>query len=159
MTVTVRAATLEDLPAIKAVGEATWPTTYAFAGAEYIEHGLATWWSESALARSLRETVVRVGCLDEQIVGVGTLDLRGEFPVIWKMYVLPTAQGSGVGSAVLEALLAEAPPGRGPIRLEYIEGNEPAAAFYRARGFVELRRDPGEQPGWPAQVWMQRDIG
>ena len=46
-------------------------------------------------------------------------------------------------------------PGGRRVRLEYVDGNERAAAFYAARGFVELRREPGERPGWPESVWME----
>jgi hypothetical protein len=43
MTIEVRAANEDDIAAIRAVGELTWPTTYAFAGDEYVARGLATW--------------------------------------------------------------------------------------------------------------------
>jgi hypothetical protein len=25
-----------------------------------------------------------------------------------------------------------------------------------AKGFMELRREPGEHPGWPEPVWLER---
>lgn len=51
--VEVRRATEADAVAIRAVGHATWPATYAFAGDDFVEHGLATYWSEEAVARGL----------------------------------------------------------------------------------------------------------
>jgi GNAT superfamily N-acetyltransferase len=69
-----------------------------------------------------------------EVVGVGNIDVRGDVPVIWKLYVLARVQGSGIGSALLTALLDRVPPGTGSVRLEYADGNEPAAAFYVARG-------------------------
>ena len=92
----------------------------------------------------------------DQVVGVGNIDLRGDVPIIWKLYVLPSAQASGVGSALLAALLTCVPAGTEAVRLEYLDGNERAAAFYAAKGFTELRREPGEQPGWPDTVWVER---
>jgi len=91
-----------------------------------------------------------------QVVGVGNVDLRGTVPIIWKLYVLPQAQRSGVGSALMTALLDRVPAGTGSVQLEYLDGNEPAAAFYAARGFTELRREPAERPGWPDTVWAER---
>lgn len=155
MSFSVRSATPDDVPAIRRIGEAAWPATYAFAGDDYIAHGLAAWWSEEAVARSLATTTTLVAEEGGHIVGMGNLDLRGERPVIWKLYVLPGHQGNGAGHALLEALCDRAPAGA-RVTLEYTAGNEQAARFYRRHGFVELRRDPPEQPGWPEQVWLVR---
>jgi GNAT superfamily N-acetyltransferase len=87
---------------------------------------------------------------------MGNIDLRGERPVIWKLYVLPSHHGAGAGHALMEALLDQAPPDADGVALEYTDGNETAATFYRRHGFTELRRDPPEQAGWPDQVWMIR---
>jgi hypothetical protein len=43
MTLEIRAASDDDVAAIRDVGELTWPPTYGFAGDEYVAHGLATW--------------------------------------------------------------------------------------------------------------------
>ena len=88
------------------------------------------------------------------VVATGNIDLRHDVPIFWKLYVVPPAQGTGVGSALIRELLAVA-DGR-PVRLEYIDGNDKAAAFYARHGFVEVRREPNDEPGWPAQVWVER---
>ncbi|MFG1990584.1 hypothetical protein ACGFJ7_11480 [Actinoplanes sp. NPDC048988] len=36
----IRPATPDDIPAIAEIGAKTWPATYAFAGTDYIAHGL-----------------------------------------------------------------------------------------------------------------------
>jgi GNAT superfamily N-acetyltransferase len=154
--VTVRPATPEDASAIKHIGEATWPAAYAFAGEEYIAHGLTHWWSEEAVLRGLRTTQTLLAERDCAVIGMGNIDLRGERPIIWKLYVLPHHHGTGAGHALMQALLREAPPDADGVTLEYTDGNDTAAAFYRRHGFTELRRDPPEQAGWPEQVWMIR---
>jgi ribosomal protein S18 acetylase RimI-like enzyme len=154
--VTVRPATADDAEAIRHVGEETWPSTYGFAGKEYIAHGLSSWWSEEATLRSLQTTRTLVAESDGAVIGMGNIDLRGARPVIWKLYVLPDHHGTGAGHALLEALLREAPSDADGVTLEYTDGNEKAAGFYRRHGFVEWRRDPAEKPGWPDQVWMIR---
>lgn len=156
MAVKVRPAVAGDVAAIQEIGRETWPATYSFAGDDYIANGLATWWSSEALLRSLDDTTVLVAVDNSQLVGVGNVDVRGAVPVIWKLYVLPQVQGSGVGSALLTALLNHVPAGTESVQLEYLDGNERAAAFYAAKGFTEVRREPGERPGWPAAVWVQR---
>lgn len=152
---TIRPATHQDLRAIRAIGLATWPPTYAFAGDAYVDHGLATWWSIDALRANLRDTHMLIA-LDARgtVTGVGNLDLRRFPPVIRKLYVHPDWHGRGVGTALLDALLERA--GNRRVRLECLEGNEPAARFYAARGFTEVGREHGVQSGWPGTVWLER---
>ena len=150
----IRKARLDDVEAIISVGQRTWPTTYTFAGPEYIAKGLETWWSTEAIRRSLESTTVLVAEEDGSVTGTGNIDLRGEAPIIWKLYVVPEAQGTGVGSALIRELFGYA--GRRPVRLEYTDGNAPAAGFYAAHGFVEIRREANENPGWPEAVWVER---
>jgi hypothetical protein len=52
---------------------------------------------------------------------------------------------------MLTVLLNRVPAGTGSLQLEYLDGNERAAAFYAARGFTELRREPGKRSGGQAQ--------
>ena len=158
MTIQVRTATASDLAAIRAVGEAAWPETYAFAGHDYVEHGLATWWSEEALRRGLTTTTTLVAETAGHVVGMGNVDLRPRVPVIWKLYVLPSHQGTGVGSRLLASLVRRVPRERAAVALEYVDGNDRAAAFYARHGFVEVRRQPADEPGWPDQVWVQRSL-
>lgn len=153
---TIRPAARDDIEAIVAVGRQTWPVTYAFAGADYVAHGLDTWWSAEATERSLMTTTVLVADTGTEVVGVGNIDLRGEHPIIWKLYVLPGAQGLGVGSALVRALIEVA--GERPVRLEYTDGNGRAAAFYASHGFAEIGREPGAEAGWPDTVWAERGV-
>lgn len=155
MTVVVRAATESDVEAIRAIGRAAWPETYAFAGKDYVEYGLATWWSEAAVCRGLATTVTLVAESEGRVVGMGNIDLRPEVPVIWKLYIHPDHQGAGIGGRLLESLIAAVPAGRRAVSVEYADGNDRAAAVYVKHGFIEIRRDPANQPAWPAQVWAE----
>lgn len=56
------------------------------------------------------------------------------------LYLLPAAQGQGIGSALLDRVKAERPDGFG---LWVFETNVPARDFYLRRGFVELERTDG----------------
>lgn len=157
--VLVRAATAADVDAIIAVGQATWPATYGFAGADYVEHGLATWWSPAAVTRGLATTTTLVTEVGGEVVGVANVDLRPAVPVIWRLYVLPSCQGAGVGGALLRGLIDAVPSDRRAISIEYADGNDRAAAVYARHGFVEVRREPAERPGWPEQIWAERPLG
>jgi ribosomal protein S18 acetylase RimI-like enzyme len=69
-------------------------------------------------------------------VGVALLAVRGERGWIGGMGVAPAARRRGVGKALLEAVLAEAPA---EVTLEVIEQNEPAIQLYEQLGFRDTR--------------------
>lgn len=148
----IRPAGPADIPAITDIGHQTWPPTYAFAGPAYIAHGLTTWWSPEAVQRSLHTTTVLIAEDDTGPLGTGNIDLRGPDAIIWKLYVLPAAQGTGAGSALLTELVRHA--GNRPVRLGHTDGNHRAARFYTRHGFTEHRREPAGHPGWPDTVWL-----
>jgi GNAT superfamily N-acetyltransferase/chorismate mutase len=64
------------------------------------------------------------------------------FDDVWldDLYTAPSAQGAGVGSALLDLVKAQRPRG---FCLWVFESNEPARAFYRTRGLTELEHTDG----------------
>ena len=83
-----------------------------------------------AIARSFVETTL-VAELDGQIVGFGSWDPKGEIPAL---YVLPDAQGYGIGRRLMDALLQQLRDCE-QVRLEVLEGNNRAIGFYEHMGF------------------------
>jgi ribosomal protein S18 acetylase RimI-like enzyme len=157
--VQIRQATEDDVDAIRRIGQETWPPTYAAFGPEYVADGLRKWWSREATLNTLRDTTVVVAeAEDGRLVGMGNVDVRPTVPVIWKLYVVPDAHGTGVGTALLQGLIDALPAGTPAVQLEYVDGNARAERFYRKQGFVEIRRDPGERSGWPQIVWMEKPL-
>jgi len=69
-------------------------------------------------------------------VGVCNLAVRGETGWIGGLGVVPAKRRHGVGRALMEAVLAEAPP---LVTLEVIEQNEPAIKLYESMGFERTR--------------------
>lgn len=158
MSIAVRRATLDDLEIVMSIGTATYSTHASFAGVDYVEAGLGRWWSTDAVRRSIESSMTYVAFEDDVAAGtatVGTLD--GE-PILWKLYVLPAMQGTGAGSALLRAAIADLPTGSSRLLLEHAEGNDQAAAFYEHKGFKELERtEPGSGTG-PQDVWMALEL-
>ena len=158
-TVVVREATGDDLSGILAVGHATWPVTYGpIAGDDYVAMGLAKWWTPDATIPAIRSGRATVAEEDGRIVGVSIVGPLEEELVVWKLYVLPTHQGSGVGSRLMEAALSEATTdGWGSVVLSYLDGNELAAKFYRRFGFEFYERESAGS-GMPDSIWVRRSL-
>jgi putative acetyltransferase len=79
--------------------------------------------------------------LDRRPVGcVGLRDLGGGVCEMKRLYVRPDARGTGAGTLLTEAVIAEArAAGYGRMRLDTIAPiMERAVALYRRRGFVEI---------------------
>lgn len=79
---------------------------------------------------------VWVAVLDGRVVGY----TRATPTWLDDLYVLPDAQGRGIGRALLERVLALHPDGIG---LWVFESNRPARDFYARHGFVALERTDG----------------
>lgn len=147
---TIRRATLDDLPAVRAVGLNTVPAAYGpITTDDYIAYTLTTWWSPEAVTRSIEQNRTWLAERDGHAVGTATAGILDCDPILWKLMVLPDAQRTGAGAALVD--IAREPG----MLVEYVEGNERAAAFYRAQGFRHVRRDEPATPGWPAMMWMR----
>lgn len=151
---TIRAATPDDAPALHDLGVAvTYPTYTPIAGEAYAAYVLETWWRSDYIADSMSRTVHYVAERDGYLIGTATVGALEGDPVLWKLYVLPAEHGTGVGSALLRTAIEGLADGAERLLLSYLDGNEHAAAFYRARGFGYLRTEPDPE-GRPDQIWM-----
>ena len=72
---------LDDLDAVLAVGHRTWPATYeGIAGADYVQAGLAKWWSAEATSPAIRQGRLTVAELDGEVCGMASVGPRGGPP-------------------------------------------------------------------------------
>lgn len=155
MSIIIRVADGNDLQAVLDVGHRTWPVTYgSIAGEDYVAMGLAKWWTEDATTPAIRSGRVTVAEVDGTVVGIAVVGPHEKHLVLWKLYVLPEYQGKGIGSALMESVVARATGEHLEIRLSYLHGNTSAEAFYRSKGFVEIGRESSGD-GIPESVWMQ----
>ena len=153
-TPVVRAGREADAAALAELGRAVVPATYGPISEAEAVRTLETWWSEDALAESLRRIPHWVAeDADGRLVGISNLGSRGERRVMWKLYVHPDHHGRGIGSRLLAEV--EARVEGDELWLEVVDGNEQAFGFYRARGFEEQERTPDDGP-WPDDVWMMK---
>ena len=101
--------------------------------------------------------------VDGEAAGVGGLKLLGDtVGEIKRMYVRPSAQGLGIGRAIVERLIGDARAfGCETIFLESALFMHPAHALYRSVGFVASGAYPGREfEGAPhdVSVFMRLDL-
>jgi ribosomal protein S18 acetylase RimI-like enzyme len=62
--------------------------------------------------------------------------------LLWGMYVRPKAQGAGLGSALVQAVLRHARGEVQLVQLTVMDHNPRARRLYERHGFVEYGREP-----------------
>ena len=104
-----------------------------------------TWgWNEDTQRRMFRESFgpaeLHIVVRDEIDVGVLSVERRPDEIFLKLVEIDREAQGKGVGSAIIDDLLAEARTRNQPLRLRVLKVNQDALRLYRRLGF----RDAGE---------------
>ena len=147
MTVTLREMTLDDLPAVMVLEEELFaPDT----------------WTAAMYRDELAQTATRhylVADDDGSVVGYAGLIAYDDEAHVATIGVARARQGEGVGTLLLDALLAEADRRRSPVvLLEVRADNKLAQGLYRRRGFTEIGRRRGYyQPSGADAVVMRRE--
>jgi GNAT superfamily N-acetyltransferase len=140
--VRVRPATRADAAAVADVGIAAWRATYTgIVGADAIERFIAGAYTiariESRIERDVMFVAGHEGGHPSGVDGFVESLLDHDHPHIVAFYTRPEARGRGLGTALLEAVIATY-PGQ-DLSADVLEGNDLGEPFYRARGF-----EPGE---------------
>lgn len=155
--VSVRRATSADVDSVRRVGFATWPATYGpLLGDEYVQRGLATWWSADRVLRGITDNTTYIAQVGDDAVGTAVVGVLDDTPMLWKLYVLPDHQKTGTGRALLEAVIAGLDERADRLWLDHAEGNDNAHGFYERHGFRELFRHQDEHGH--REVRMERQV-
>lgn len=133
----VREATVADAEAILAVHREARGAAYAHLGGPEQAAGKATVASWTASIETSRAWVIE---RDGAIVGFALV----EGDLLRELYVLPAAQGSGAGRALLDVAVAH-----GARTLWVYVDNPPARAFYERHGWVVEPGSAYADPEWP----------
>lgn len=161
----VRDAREQDLPAIRdIVNEAIATTTAVWAEQPIDLENRRAWWRERIAAGD----PVLVAVEDGAVAGFGSyLQFRSwngyRDAVEHSVYVRADRRGSGVGTALVDALIARARANGKQVIIGGIEGgNRASLSLHRRAGFIEVGRMPGagEKFGRPLDlIFMQKRIG
>ncbi len=148
----IRPATLSDRAFIRSVSERTWPSTYGhIISKEQIDFMLDWMYSDDSLAEQLQKGhqffIAGIQKEDGQIEEVGFCSVSAEQAdeamnhslnahKLNKLYVLPTAHGTGSGKALLhKAIEVAKAEGSSSLFLQVNKANN-AYQFYLKNGFV-----------------------
>lgn len=139
--VTLRLATLNDIPAIQEISNKTWPVSYKeIITPEQIQYMLGRMYSTSAIEQSIQDPNQEFWLAekDGQTIGFCGIEYHcpeAHFTRIHKLYVLPDTHGLGVGKILLERARKEALlRGTTHLHLNVNKYNQ-AVGFYRKQGF------------------------
>ena len=150
MTVHLREMTLDDLPAVMVLEEELFaPDTWTRA-----------MYRDELAQRDTRHYLVAEDDAqgERAIVGYAGLIAYDDEAHVATIGVTTAAQGKGIGSLLLDALLAEADRRSPVVLLEVRADNEVAQGLYRRRGFAEIGRRRGYyQPSGTDAVVMKRE--
>jgi ribosomal protein S18 acetylase RimI-like enzyme len=139
----IRPAVPADVPALRTVGVAAWQVAYAgvLPPAE-VANGIAEFFNEYSLGAAVRSGRMLVAERDGAVVGLLESDRPApERAVIWKVYVTPDQQRTGVGRALVERYLATA--GVPAVVVEHDARATAAAAFFASLGFTVYEVEAG----------------
>ena len=136
----VRRCQLHDIASLSRLLKVCWHATYdRMLGEHAVQAGrhlhskfnLGLWIAWSLLSR---DSTVLVATHDRVPVGHATAQRDGAEIILYSLYVHPEWQGKGIGSALLDAVIAGHPEAKA-IRLEVLKDNAAAIAWYQIKGF------------------------
>lgn len=136
MSITIRRMLGGDIASVRQVAQTTWAQTYQGIIPEAVQaEFLRRAYSNAALQRRMAQDVFLVAARDSTIIGFA--DFRPLGPgraELAAIYVLPAAQGAGIGSRLLATGLHALPDVR-TLQLDVERENQIGRRFYEAKGF------------------------
>jgi GNAT superfamily N-acetyltransferase len=143
--VSIREASTLDIPAIRSIAHSTWPVAYAgIITPAQIAYMLELMYGEEALLEQLQVKGHRFLLAEHDGTAIGFAGFEPHYKAgrsrLHKLYVLPAVKGTGVGHALLEAvLMAAMKAGDTTVELNVNKHNR-AQDFYARHGFT-IERD------------------
>jgi ribosomal protein S18 acetylase RimI-like enzyme len=139
--ITLRLATLTDIPLIQEVAELTWPISYReIISPEQIRYMLDLMYSKSKLETAIADPNQAFWLAEENGKVLGFCGIEHGYPEagttrIHKLYILPDTQGSGLGKILLDQVENQAQKhGNNILHLNVNKENK-AVGFYQKHGF------------------------
>lgn len=136
----IRMATLEDRELIRSISERTWPSTYGhIISQEQISFMLDWMYSDESLAAQFDQGhQFYVANLNGENIGFCSVSAEEDHSYkLNKLYVLPIAQGTGSGKALLDKAIEVAKAAGSTSLFLQVNKHNNAYTFYLKNGFVK----------------------
>ena len=158
MALRVRLAELSDLVAVRDFGRRVVVTYYESIGlTKYGEAIVTQYWDSSVQEVAIADGRVIVADDDGAIVGVTEFGSYEGEPIMWKLYVEPVMRGRGIGSKLVDEVIAAVAGEASSVLTEHAAENNEAALFYDHAGFNIAWIEEGEGPG-ATTVWRRKQL-
>ena len=138
----LRLATLSDIPLIQEVAETTWPVSYqGIISPEQIRYMLDRMYNETKIGEAITDPEQAFWLAEENGKVLGFCGIEHgysgqDITRIHKLYILPETQGSGLGKILMDHVESEAKKhGSTKLHLNVNKQNK-AVGFYQKHGFV-----------------------
>ena len=148
--ISIRQAHLDDRALIRSISERTWPSTYGhIISQEQIDFMLDWMYSNDALAQQMNTGaefyIASIKKINDQWEEVGFCSVspekeEGAITTTYKLnklYVVPKAQGSGAGKALLDKAIEVAKLAGAPSLFLQVNKLNSAYTFYLKKGFIK----------------------
>jgi ribosomal protein S18 acetylase RimI-like enzyme len=158
MAVEVRFAEMSDLVAVRDFGRRVVLAFYESIGLrEYGQTVVTQYWESRAQENAIADRRVIVADDDGTIVGVTEFGCHEGEPIMWKLYVEPVMRGRGIGSKLVDEVIAAVAGEASSVLTEHAAENNEAALFYDRAGFNIAWIEEGEGPG-ATTVWRRKQL-
>lgn len=144
----IRKALPEELPIVRDIAHKTWPDTFAgILSSPQIDYMLELMYNLKTLESQLLEKgqVFLLAEEEGEFLGFAAYELNyseGEKSKLHKIYVLPSAQGKGLGKKLIQEVSDQAKSNdQKSLLLNVNKFNKPAIDFYAYLGFKEGYRE------------------
>lgn len=140
---TVRTASVKDIPLIKELTFAIWPQTYrSIISQQQIDYMLDMMYSTSSLHKQIEEDGCAFIIVYDEKEPVGFASYVESEPTIWKLnkiYVLQSQQGKGTGKFIINYIISQIKKdGAKALQLQVNRDNK-AKLFYEKLGFKVIQ--------------------
>jgi GNAT superfamily N-acetyltransferase len=141
---TIKAATVADIPLIRTITMQVWPPTYLpIVGQEQLQYMLDLFYAPEALAKQIEEqghTFILCYYNNEAVAFAAYSETESAICKLHKLYILPGVQGKGIGRFIIAYILRTLKAqGISILRLNVNIYNAHAIAFYTRVGFIHLK--------------------
>lgn len=143
----IEKATTEDIETIQAIAKETWPVTFGeILSVSQIDYMLEMMYSTEAITRQMTAQNHVFFLATENNKPVGYLSVEASYKgqsktKIHKIYILPSAQGKGIGKLLIEKAVQVAKEYQNQLLSLNVNRNNVAVKFYQTVGFAVVGQE------------------